>query len=76
MGATKIIHLFVNSGIFLYYLFICKFRHCLIGLGLVLKWANKASGSIVHSLVQMLDALFLALSKLNNRHLAMNLSKL
>ena len=42
----------------LYYLFICKFRHCLIGLGLVLKWAYKACGSIVGSLVQMLDDLF------------------
>ena len=46
MGATKII------------LFICKFRHCLIGLGIVLKWAYKACGSIVRSLVQMLDAHF------------------
>ena len=58
MGATEIIYLFVISGIVLYYLFICKFRHCLIGLGLVLKWAYKACGSIVRSLVQMLDALF------------------
>ena len=55
MGATKIIYLFVNSGIVLYYFFICKFRH---GLGLVLKWAYKACGSTVRSLVQMLDALF------------------
>ena len=70
MGATKIIYLFVNSGIVLYYLFICKFRYCLIDLGLVLKWAYKACGSIVRSLVQML--FFLALSKLNYRHLAMN----
>ena len=72
MGATKIIYLFVNSGIVLYYLFICKFRHCLTGLGLVLKCAYKTCGSIVYSLVQMLDAFFLALSKLNYRHLAMN----
>ena len=60
MGAIKIIYLFANSGTVLYYLFICKFRHCLISLGLVLKWANKACGSIVCSLVQMLDALLSA----------------
>ena len=58
MEATKIIYLFVNLDIVLYYLFICKFRHCLIGLDLVLKWAYKTCGSIVHSLVQMLDAFF------------------
>ena len=38
----RIIYLFVNSGIVPYHLFICEFRDCLIGLGLVLKWVYKA----------------------------------